>query len=135
MSFRTGRRKFRPHRGQPQQRFRREAVRHELQRRQRLWDCAFPGGSLTPTASPPQPLGLADWAEAWPEGDVTCFDPSGGGAAALRRKSGWRLPGSPDVQAMRPAPGSLVLVDLEPTHLGMNKRGNPTLPGGSGIRR
>ncbi|MCT0246202.1 MULTISPECIES: ribbon-helix-helix domain-containing protein [Synechococcaceae] len=78
-------------------RFVAEAVRHELQRRQRLGllrSLEAPHPDSVATAA----LGLADWAEALPEGDSDLLDPSAGVPLHWRPESGWQVAGSPDVQ-------------------------------------
>ena len=78
-------------------RFVAEAVRHELQRRQRLEllrSLEAPHPDSVATAA----LGLADWAEALPEGDSDLLDPSAGVPLHWRPESGWQVAGSPDVQ-------------------------------------
>ena len=78
-------------------RFVAEAVRHELQRRQRLEllrSLEAPHPDSVATAA----LGLADWAEALPEGDSDLLDPSAGVPLQWRPESGWQVAGSPDVQ-------------------------------------
>lgn len=78
-------------------RFVAEAVRHELQRRQRLellrsLEAPHPDSAATAA------LGLADWAEALSEGDSDLLDPSAGVPLHWRPESGWQVAGSPDVQ-------------------------------------
>ncbi|MCX5954531.1 MAG: ribbon-helix-helix domain-containing protein [Cyanobacteria bacterium] len=78
-------------------RFIAEAVRHELQRRQRLellrsLEAPHPDSAATAA------LGLADWAEALPEGDSDLLDPSAGEPVHWRPESGWQHAGSPESQ-------------------------------------
>jgi hypothetical protein len=78
-------------------RFIAEAVRHELQRRQRLellrsLDTPHPDSAATAA------LGLADWAEALPEGDSDLLDPSAGVPVHWLPESGWQHAGSPESQ-------------------------------------
>ncbi len=78
-------------------RFIAEAVRHELQRRQRLEllrSLEAPHPDSTATAA----LGLADWAEALPEGDSDLLDPSAGVPVQWRPEFGWQDAGSPKIQ-------------------------------------
>ena len=75
-------------------RFIAEAVRHELQRRQRLEllrSLEAPHPDTAATAA----LGLADWAEALPEADSDLLDPSAGVPVRWRAESGWQEAGSP----------------------------------------
>ncbi|MFN9871144.1 MAG: CopG family ribbon-helix-helix protein [Cyanobacteriota bacterium] len=78
-------------------RFIAEAVRHELQRRQRL--------ELQRSLEAPHPvraataaLGLSDWAEALPESDSDLLDPSAGVLLQWRPESGWQEAVSPESQ-------------------------------------
>jgi hypothetical protein len=78
-------------------RFIAEAVRHELQRRQRLellrsLEAPHPDSAATAV------LGLADWAEALPEGDNGLLDPSAGEPLHWRQESGWQHAGSPKIK-------------------------------------
>ena len=78
-------------------RFIAEAVRHELQRRQRLellrsLEAPHPDSAATAA------LGLADWAEALPEGDSDLLDPSAGEPLHWRPESGWQHAGSPEIK-------------------------------------
>ena len=78
-------------------RFIAEAVRHELQRRQRLEllrSLEAPHPDSTATAA----LELADWAEALTEGDSDLLDPSAGVPVYWRPESGWQDIGSPESQ-------------------------------------
>ena len=78
-------------------RFTAEAVRHELQRRQRLEllrSLEAPHPDSVATAA----LGLADWAEALPEGDSDLLDPSAGEPVHWRPESGWQHAGSPEIK-------------------------------------
>jgi hypothetical protein len=78
-------------------RFITEAVRHELQRRQRqelLRSLAAPHSDSAATAA----LGLADWAEALPEGDNDLLDPKAGVAVHWRQDSGWQETNAPETQ-------------------------------------
>jgi hypothetical protein len=78
-------------------RFIAEAVRHELQRRQRLEllrSLEAPHADSAATAA----LGLADWAEALPEGDSDLLDPSAGEPVHWRPESGWQLPSPPEIK-------------------------------------
>ena len=78
-------------------RFIAEAVRHELQRRQRLellrsLEAPHPDSAATAA------LGLADWAEALPEGDSDLLDASAGEPVHWRPESGWQPSGSPEIK-------------------------------------
>jgi len=78
-------------------RFIAEAVRHELQRRQRLellrsLEAPHPDSAATAA------LGLADWAEALPEGDSDLLDPSDGEPVHWQPESGWQHAGSPEIK-------------------------------------
>ena len=78
-------------------RFIAEAVRHELQRRQRLellrsLEAPHPDSAATAA------LGLKDWAEALPEGDSDLLDPSAGEPVHWRSESGWQHAGSPEIK-------------------------------------
>ena len=78
-------------------RFIAEAVRHELQRRQHLellrsLEAPHPDSAATAA------LGLADWAEALPEGDSDLLDPSAGEPVHWRQESGWQHAGSPEIK-------------------------------------
>lgn len=78
-------------------RFIAEAVRHELQRRQRLellrsLEAPHPDSAATAA------LGLADWAEALPEGDSDLLDPSAGELVHWRPESGWQQASSPEIK-------------------------------------
>jgi hypothetical protein len=78
-------------------RFIAEAVRHELQRRQRLEllrSLEAPPPDSTATAA----LGFADWAEALPDGDSDLLDPNAGVPVHWRPESGWQESGSPEIQ-------------------------------------
>jgi hypothetical protein len=76
-------------------RFIAEAVRHELQRRQRL--------ELLRSLEAPHPdsaatAALADWAEALPETDSDLLDPSAGEPVHWRPESGWQHACSPEIK-------------------------------------
>lgn len=78
-------------------RFIAEAVRHELQRRQRL-ELLRSLEAPHPDSAAAAALGLADWAEALPEGDSDLLDPSAGVPVRWRAESGWQEAGSPESQ-------------------------------------
>jgi len=70
-------------------RFIAEAVRHELQRRQRLellrsLEAPHPDTAATAT------LGMAAWAEGLPSGDDDLLDPLSGAAVRWIPESGWQ---------------------------------------------
>jgi hypothetical protein len=69
-------------------RFIAEAVRHELQRRQRL--------ELLRSLEAPHPDSVAT--AALPEGDSDLLDPSAGVPMHWRPQSGWQHAGSPEIQ-------------------------------------
>lgn len=78
-------------------RFIAEAVRHELQRRQRLellrsLDAPHPDSAATAA------LGLADWAAAQPEGDNDLLDPNAGVNLHWRPDSGWQKSDGSEIQ-------------------------------------
>ena len=78
-------------------RFITEAVRHELQRRQRqelLRSLEAPHPDSATTAA----LGLADWTEALPEGDNDLLDPNAGVAVHWRQDSGWQETNAPETR-------------------------------------
>ena len=78
-------------------RFITEAVRHELQRRQRqelLRSLEAPHTDSAATAA----LGLADWAETLPEGDNDLLDPTAGVAVHWRQDSGWQETNAPETR-------------------------------------
>jgi D-aminopeptidase len=79
-------------------RFIAEAVRHELQRRQRL-ELLRSLEAPHPESAATAALALADWAEALPEGDSDLLDPSAGVAMNWRPESGWQNIGSPEIQS------------------------------------
>ncbi|MDM7936715.1 MAG: ribbon-helix-helix domain-containing protein [Cyanobium sp. CZS 48M] len=79
-------------------RFIAEAVRHELQRRQRL-ELLRSLEAPHPESAATAALGLADWAEAMPEEDSDLLDPSAGVPMDWRPGSGWQTIGSPKIQS------------------------------------
>ncbi|MFN9694422.1 MAG: CopG family ribbon-helix-helix protein [Synechococcaceae cyanobacterium] len=78
-------------------RFIAEAVRHELQRRQRL-ELQRSLQSPHPDSLATAALGLADWAEAQSDADNDLLDPKAGSPLAWQPNTGWANPETPASQ-------------------------------------
>ena len=79
-------------------RFIAEAVRHELQRRQRL-ELQHSLQSPHPDSLATAALGLADWAEAQSDADNDLLDPQAGSPLAWQPNTGWI---NPETHASQP---------------------------------
>lgn len=78
-------------------RFIAEAVRHELQRRQRL-ELQRSLQSPHPDSLATAALGLTDWAEAMAEADSDLLDPNAGSPLTWRAEVGWVNPETDGIQ-------------------------------------
>ncbi|MEB3305349.1 MAG: ribbon-helix-helix domain-containing protein [Cyanobacteriota bacterium] len=78
-------------------RFIAEAVRHELQRRQRL-ELQRSLQSPHPDSLATAALGLTDWAEAIPEADSDLLDPNAGTPLTWQAEVGWINPETDGIQ-------------------------------------